>query len=526
MMHNPKNFTSISDYAYYYAKKQPGVEAMVLGNNRVSYAEMAQKIDDCARALIGAGIKKGDRVATLCTPSPDFFVLFLATSSIGAVWVGLNPKYTIDELNYVVQDSRPTIIFSRQKIGDRDYSEDLVTLKEGCETTQSIVILGGVGEAGHDYSYNKFLQIYCADVSTYKLRQRQGIVEPKDPALIVYTSGTTGKPKGALLPHGGLISCCEVQNDLYPCSPLSVVNFLPINHIGCVGDISAVTLVAGGTLFFMEKFDPEASLKLMSDEKITLWGGVPTTFQMCLDLPNFDQFDLSSLKLILWSGAAASQSLAEELAKICPRLCNCYGQTETVGSIAFVLPGTDIDVLTKTIGKPPEGYDVQIVNERGEPVEDGVTGEIVVKGDFVMVGYWERPEATASTIDEEGWLHTGDLGQRRPDGNISLVGRIKEVFKSGGYNVYPREIEHVLESFPGVAMAAVIPKKDDLFGEVGYAFVLAPLTEIDERALQEHCRDHLANYKIPKKLFIRKELPILPIGKIDKQALKKTIVSK
>ena len=517
---------SISDYVYYFAAKTPDAEAVVLGDQRLTYQQLADEVDGCAKGLISMGIEKGDRVATLCTPCPDYFIMLMATASLGAIWVGLNPKYTIDELSYVLMDAEPRAIFSRTEItaksSTRNYCSDLQSLKSKCSITEHIVALDNTNDTSVDFTYDQFLD-QGRPVETKTLRQKQSLVSKDDPALIVYTSGTSGKPKGALLPHGGLISCSQMQNRIYNCDPLRVVNYLPINHIGCVGDISLWVMAAGGTIVFMEHFDPHESMEIIQREEITAWGGVPTAILMCMALPNFDQYDLSSIQSIFWSGAAAPEELVVALSAITESLGNCYGQTETVGSITFLPPCNDVELLTNTIGKPPEGYDIRIVTSDGRDTDVGEVGEIIVKGDFIMTGYWRRPEATAETIDEQGYLHTGDLASWREDGYIKLVGRIKEMFKSGGYNVYPREIEQVLESFPSVDMAAVISVPDPIFSEVGYAFIIDSKGELDEDALKAHCRDHLANYKIPKKFIIKPVLPMLPIGKIDKMALKRTI---
>jgi acyl-CoA synthetase (AMP-forming)/AMP-acid ligase II len=522
-----QNFQAISDYVYYYAKTQPDAEAMVLNNTRTSYAVMAEKVDEYAQALLVAGIQKGDRVATLCTPSPDFFILFLATASIGAIWVGLNPKYTFDELCYVVEDARPKLILTRTEIksknSSRNYIDDLHRLKSKCSSVEQLVSLDEFSDGTLDYTHEQFIA-HGKIKNVSDLRGVQDDIVKQDPALLVYTSGTTGAPKGGLLPHGGLISCCETQNHIFECSNMKFVNFLPINHIGCVGDISCSTLVSGGTIIFLEQFEADACLKLMSDEKVTVWGGIPTTFLLCLSDPYFADYDLSSIELILWSGAAASKDLVVTLAKIHPRLANCYGQTETVGSISFVPPCSDIDLLVNTVGKPPEHYDVKLLDKNGQEVADDEVGEIVVKGDFIMNGYWNRPEETAKIIDQDGYMHTGDLAKRRADGYLSLVGRTKEMFKSGGYNVYPREIEIVMENYPGVDMAALVAMNDPIFGEVGHAFILVSSNNVDEKSLMKHCRESLANYKIPKSFIITLELPMLPIGKVDKKALKQRLI--
>ena len=261
-------------------------------------------------------------------------------------------------------------------------------------------------------------------------------VDSADAALLVYTSGTTGKPKGALIPHRGLVKCARVQLDCLDVEPVRILNYLPINHIGCVGDISCYALVGGGTIVFMEQFDPARSIALVQDEKITLWGGVPSAFQMCVTLPNFSDYDLSGIQLIAWGGAAASKELITKLLDICPRLACTYGLTESVGSIAFVRPTSDIEVLAHSVGELVPDYDLRIAGPDDQPVDAGKKGEIQVRGDFIMLGYWNQPEKTAEAINHEGWLHTGDLGLMRQDGNLQLVGR------SEG-NVQVRRLQHL-----------------------------------------------------------------------------------
>jgi acyl-CoA synthetase (AMP-forming)/AMP-acid ligase II len=510
----------ISDYVRAHAAERPEAEAMVLGERRITYQEFARDVDACAKALLAHGIKKGDRVATLSTPHPEFLVHFVAASSIGAIWLGLNPRYTIDEYRYVVSDAEPKLMFAPNRIGARDFSADLRTLIHENRCVERLIAIHDAAPAAGEQSYRDFIAAGAAITDTELAKAREG-VEAGDPALIVYTSGSTGKPKGALLPHRGLVRCAHVQLGYWKPDPIRVLNFFPINHIGCVGDICAYTLVGGGTIVFMEQFDPLEQLRIVAKERITLWGGVPTTIQMSLALPAFESFDLSSIQLIAWSGAAAPRELAARLAKICPRLTNAYGMTETVGSVTFVSPCSDLDVLTETVGRPVPEYDVKVVDSDGSLVPVGGTGEICVRGDFIMTGYWRRPKETAEAIDRDGWLHTGDLATLLPDGNLKLVGRIREMFKSGGYNVYPLEVEVALERHSSVAMAAVVGVADALYGEVGHAYLLLnPGASADEAILLAHCRGLLANYKIPKSFFVLSDMPMLPIGKIDKQQLK------
>jgi len=521
----PPLLNRISDYVAYHAERTPGAEAMVLDDRRVTYDELRKRVDNVARALIAAGVAKGDRVVTLATPHPDFWTIFLATASIGAIWVGLNPRYQLEEYRYVVGDCEPVLLLARTRIGERDFAADIAALRTESTTLHKVVVLGGDPPLEDSVSMAAFLAAgqMVTDADLARLR---GNVASSDPALIVYTSGSTGRPKGALLPHRGLVRCCRNQMRYWRADPVRVLNFLPINHIGCVGDVSSWTLVAGGCIVFLEKFDPARSMELTAGERCTVWGGVPTTIIMCMALPDFGRFNLSSLQLILWSGAAAPADLVRRLRKMVPMLSNSYGLTETVGSVTFAGPCDDVELLAESVGFPVPDYEFRITGADGAPVAKGEAGEICVRGDFIMRGYWRRPKETAETIDVNGWLHTGDLALERPDGSIRLVGRIKEMYKSGGYNVYPREIEMVLESCPGVAMAAVVGIPDPLFGEVGCAFILCDAgASISPSALEGTCRAHLANYKIPKRFVIETELPLLPIGKLDKRRLKELAIA-
>jgi acyl-CoA synthetase (AMP-forming)/AMP-acid ligase II len=508
----------IADYVDYYAETAPQSDAAVIDGRAVSYPALKASVDRCVRALMANGVQRGDRIATLSPPTPDFLVLFLATTSIGAIWTGLNPRYRLREIEHVIADCQPRFLFARTAIGDRRYEEELATLTGRHEGLTLVLLDDSRAPAG--WSYDTFLRT-GGDASQRDIEARRASVMDLDPALIVYTSGTTGVPKGAMLPHRGLVKCALVQHDYLGVEPVRILNYLPINHIGCIGDISCYALVAGGTIVFMEQFDAALSMQLVQDEHVTLWGGVPSALQMSVSLPSFSDYDLSAVQLVAWGGAAASVPLIERLLEVCPRLACSYGLTESVGSVTFVRPCDDVDVLAHTVGRPVEEYELRIAARPGETAKPGEVGELQVRGDFIMLGYWNRPEQTAEAIDQDGWLRTGDLACLRPDGNVQLVGRLKEMYKSGGYNVYPREIEEVLEQHPKVAMAAVVGIPDPLYQEVGKAYVVPRVGDEPTAAdLESHCREHLANYKVPKGFVITADLPLLPIGKIDKQRLR------
>ncbi len=511
----------ISDTVPYWAARRGSGdrEAIVFGKRRISYAELHRDVERCAKALLGSGVGKGDRVALLATSRPEFLTIFLATARIGAVWVGLNPKYRLEELAYVVGDCRPSLLLGQVQIGGRDFTSDLETLARRTDSIERLLPLGGADD-DRLRDFETFLAEGDA-VAGDRLAGAVAAVEPTDVCLIVYTSGSTGHPKGAMLTHQGLCLAASVQaNRRRTREPTKIVNNFPINHIACTGNISCYVLMAGGTMVFQEAFDPAATLEAVERERCNVWGGVPTMLQMCAALADFDRYDLSSVEWVVWGGAAAPKALVERLARLGARLGTSFGMSETAGWVTYSDDDADLDTLADTVGRPDPHYQVRVVKADGTDCAPGEEGEVQVRGDLVMCGYLNRPEATAEALDAGDWLHTGDLAIEDAGGNLRLIARLSDMYKSGGYNVYPREIELALEQHPAVAMAAVVGVPDPLYQEVGHAFLLqVPGTSVTDYDLRSFCRERLANYKIPKRLFLLSELPMLPVGKVDKVAL-------
>ena len=505
-MEQPAVLDRISDYPAAWAERRPSGEALVLDHVRLTYERLAEDVQRWAKWLLDAGVAPGDRVAVLSDPRPEAIVLFLATASIGAVFQGLSPRHRLPELAYQVEDSRPVVLLGRHG------ATPSTTLHALAERVPGLRRFGlSLEEAVADAGF----------VSDATLREAQGRVRPEDPAALVYTSGSTGRPKGALLPHRGFTWPSHVQAEhFFEDGPGSIVNNLPVDHVGSLGNITCTTLVVGGTVVFQEQFDAAGVLALIERERIAYWGAVPAMFVLSLNTPQWASADLSSLRRAMWSGGAASAALVEALQSRCGRVGNSYGLTETVGEVTFSDPDDDVETLVTTIGRPDPRYEVAIVDGDGRPCDVGQDGEIVVRGDFVMRGYLDAPEATAEAIDADGWLHTGDMARRRDDGCYTLVGRAKEMFKSGGYNVYPREIELALEEHPAVDVAAVVGVSDDTYGEVGHAFVLADPSSVRAEELAAFLKDRLANHKVPKGWTIAGDLPLTGIGKIDKAGLR------
>ena len=509
----------ISDFVAHYAAATPGAESAVCGALRLGYGELQQRVEDAARALIACGVRKGDRVATLSPPHPAYWITFLATASIGAIWLGLNPRYHTGEFAYVVSDAEPSVLLTRLEIGDRRYDSEIAAMCAAAPSIRHVIALDAAAGADGPTPYAAFVQegMRVADDVLHAARDACG---GRDPCLLVYTSGSTGRPKGALLHHAGIVAFSLGQNRAWPLPAQRFLNYFPINHVGCVIDVSCPTLAAGGCIVFMEQFDPAQSLALMARERVTAWASVPTAFQLQLALPDFASYDLSAVELIIWEGAAMPVETIERLRAMVPRLATNYGMTETTSAITIVTPTDDVDVLANTVGVPFEGVEVRLAGDNGRVVALGESGEVQTRSIYNTLGYWRRPQETADAFTADGWFRTGDVAVQRADGRYRIVGRLKEMYKSGGYNVYPREIEDVIHAHPAVVMAAVVSRPDPLWQETGVAFVVAR-EALSVEALAQYCRDRLANYKVPKEFVLCDALPLLPIGKVDKVTLSK-----
>ncbi|PZG39707.1 long-chain fatty acid--CoA ligase [Spongiactinospora gelatinilytica] len=506
----------VTDYVGHWAQRHPGREALAGEGGRWTYARLRDDVDRCAAALLAAGVRRGDRVALIGDPQPECFVVFLATASIGGIWVGLNPKYTTAELTHVIADSEPAVLFSMIDQGESRLAA-LAAARPIPVVTQGREIIG------LSVSYKSFVDA-GAGVPGEDLAAARREVEPADPAAMIYTSGTTGRPKGALVPHRGLAYCGVVQaGRWYGGAPRKLCD-LPLNHIGGLGDISTSVLVAGGTIVYLPRFDAAGTLRTVERERLTHLYCIPTQLLAMVATPDWRERDLSSLEYIIWGGAAAPLSLLKILAEIGAKLATSYSLTESTGSVTYTDPDDSLETMSWSVGRVDPHYEVTLRRADGLPSAPGEAGELLIRGDFITRGYFRDPAATRAAIDEDGWLHTGDLATEEQGGHIRLVGRLKEMFKSGGYNVYPREIEIALEEHPAVALTAVVGVPDERWGEVGHAFVVAraPVTEAE---LREHARARLANYKVPKVFRLETELPKLAVGKVDKVRLRRLAAS-
>ena len=514
---------AIVDYAFRHAENSPDLKAIADEHRSYSYGALKPRVRALADQLRRIGIGRGDFVAALTPPRADAYTLFLALNAIGAIWLGLNPRYTPREMTYIVGDAKPKALFFVSELDGRTYLEEAKSMVVANACVENVICLDGATSdetLGNISSFEAFLaggspQSDAADI------ERVG----DDIAAIIYTSGSTGRPKGALLPNRCMVHRALVQNEDYVMKagrPHCYV-ILPINHVGSIVLTCAFSIVNGGSLTFRERFDPDRVGRDVFENDINFLVMVPTMYQQIFASPQFNEADYRNCQVFFWGGANLPKEFIRRLRTMGHgEVRTNYGATELCSSVTRTDPDLDIDVLAQTIGYGLDD-ELRVVKNDGTLAGIGEVGEAQVRREWIMAGYLNRSEELEEAFTEDGeWFRTGDLMELMEDGkNLRFVGRMSDMFKSGGHNVYPREIEEWLEEHPAVEMVAVLGKKDVLFDEVGHAVVLNRAgTKPTEEEMKEWCRKGLANYKVPKSFEFRSKMPMLGTGKIDKMALR------
>ena len=507
------DFPTLEAWLRHYARTTPTKLAVAHGERSLTYAELDRQVDQCSALQLLRGVRPGDRVAFCGAPRIAFWTSLLAAARIGAIWLGINPRNQLPEVRHILGDAGPKLLF---------VESDSATL--GSPQLLREALLGSIdviAVSGRDPAGEPWLEVALTQRSSDAIQLAESHVTHRQAAVIVYTSGSTGKPKGAVLSHAGLSWGAQLQTRRLAVDDPRIVCNLPINHVGCIADVCATTLVKGGFIRFQDKFEPELWFDAIERDRLTIWAGVPTMFIQALALPGLHPTRSASLQLILWGGSAMPRALIPQLRRYAPHLKTAYGLTETACHVAFTDDGASDATLAETVGVPVPEIPIRIAAD-----SPNQAGEIQIGGELNLLEYWRNPQATAAAFTADGWLRTGDIGEWTADAQLRLVGRLHDQFKSGGYNVYPREIEAALETHPAVAQAAVIGVPDAQFQEVGCGFVqLKPSQTAAAAQLTDYLRTRLANYKIPKQLRFVEQLPLLPIGKVDKQQLRALLVS-
>ena len=490
----------------------PDREALLFTDSgqRFSYAELNERSNRAANFLRDTcGIQEGDRVSILAHNGAPYLDLFYGAAKIGAILAPLNWRLVAAELTYIINDCAPKVL-----ICGPDFVEILAEMRPHINVGQ-FVSLDGAEIAG-TIPYEAGLVL--ADAREPK---RPSTLNGETPHCILYTSGTTGQPKGAIIPQrqvlwnilNTVVSWGLTESDVSPV-------FTPMFHAGGLFAFLTPLLYLGGRIVLSKGFDPENTLDIILAEKCTVILGVPTIFQMWLEAPNFHELNFSHVHYFISGGAPCPPSLMEKWRKAKNIIFRQgYGLTE-VGPNCFSMTDEDSEPKTGSVGRPIFHSDMRLIDEHGCDVAAGQTGELLIKGPHVCAGYWNNPEATAKSL-VDGWFYTGDTARMDEDGFYTIVGRAKDMIISGGENVYAAEVEAVFLEHTAVTGAALIGKPDEKWGEVGLMIVQTEKDQIipaDE--LIAFCHQRLARYKAPKEVIFVDELPYSPYGKVQKNKLR------
>lgn len=532
----PRTFDEQFDLAVAAYADRPYV---ISGADSFTYADVQTRAHRYADGLTELGVRPGDHVALLMANYPEYTPLKLAIARVGAVAVPLNYLYKTQELGYVLQQSESRLLITMSTFRDMDYLAMLDELAPGWHRQVGPTGLGklervitfsptGAGRDGVlDVAGLEEIGRASAGLA------RGGLRRPTDPSDIMYTSGTTGLPKGVLLTHDG------TQRSAYGsayCRALGdgnrVVFALPCYHMFAYEQAIQASIFVGGTILPQPKFEPVDYFTAIQDHRVTDVLAVPTMSVALVEHPRRTEFDLSSLRMMLSAAAVAPMWLWNRIRTDLgvTELTTAYGMTEVSGASCMTRPEDPLEVTASTVGRPkPSGAagidaaggalgEIVLVDPNGDPVPRGEVGEIITRGPTVMLGYWNRPEETGAAI-QDGWLYSGDLGRFLEDGSLTITGRSKDVIKSGGELVMPKEIEDFLTGLPGVSQAHVIGIPDERWGEVCCAFVCEEAgASVDPEVVIEACRANLARFKVPRKVFVvpPEGIPQTASGKVQK----------
>ena len=492
-------------------------EALVDGDRRWTFSEFVREIERCARSFVALGLRPHDRVAVWAPNSPEWMFAALGAQMVGGVLVPINTRFKGAEAAYVIERSGASFLFVANGFLGIDYASEVS--EHPMPTLRHVVDIAGS-------SWSDFVDAGL-HVPTTTLAEREAAVRPEDLCDIIFTSGTTGRPKGVMSRHDQTIRVFLEWSEIVGLGDEDrylIVN--PFFHTFGYKAGFLACLLRGATMLPLAVFDVPTVLHMVNTERITALPGPPTLYLSILNHPERDSFDLSSLRLAVTGAAAVPvemiRRMREELSFRV--ILTAYGLTESTGTITMCRVDDDPETISSTSGRAITDVEVRVVDENDIEVPRGTAGEIVCRGYNVMPGYFADPAATADTIDENGWLHTGDIGIMNERGYLAITDRLKDMFIVGGFNAYPAEIENALLGHPGVAQVAVVGRPDERMGEVGHAFVVRRADRsCDADEIIEWSRARMANYKVPRGITFVDALPLNASGKVLKFELRERL---
>ncbi len=485
----------------------PAVEDLEDGT-RYTYAELDERAARVAAACVQWSVGPGERLAYLGHNRAEFFALLFGCAKAGAILVPLNWRLAVPELLALLDDAEPKALIFGEELADK--AHELIAHRPGLVP----IALGEAGPGERDYQSD----LAAVQPARIPHPNRSG----DTPWYLLYTSGTTGQPKGVIQTFRMMlanylsigIAVGLRQDDV-------LLNVLPMFHTAGINLYSSAVLFVGGCVLVQRSFDPAKALDVLA-ERATVFFAVPAIYQMLLEQPGFSGQRLRRVRSWGCGGAALSEAVARRYIAEGIYIRTGCGMTET-GPTIFLLDEASVPYKIGSVGKPQLAVEVRIVDREGRDVPPGEAGELLIRGPGVTPGYWRRPDATRETIEPDGWLHSGDVARCDADGDYYIVDRWKDMYISGGENVYPAEIEQVLLQHPAIAEAAVVGIADERWGETGKAYLClrAGAAAPTEDELRDFCRQRLAAYKVPRAFEFAAELPRNALGKIQKQELRR-----
>jgi acyl-CoA synthetase (AMP-forming)/AMP-acid ligase II len=509
------------------ARLFPEQEALVDGETRLNFPQLLEAVDEAGRALMATGIESGDRVAIWAQNIAEWVIAASAVHRVGAVLVPLNTRFKGPEAAFILNNSQARLLFTVTDFLDTDYLELLGDRSLVPSIEEVIVMRGPLRESST--SWAAFLD-RASIVPPGAAAERASAIGPDDLCDILFTSGTTGAPKGAMLQHRASVRAFWAwstvvgvqEGDRY-----LIIN--PFFHAFGLKSGILASFLKGATIVPHPIFDVPSVMARVEEERITFLPGPPAIYQTILDHPDLGKFDLSTLRLAVTGAAAVPVEMIRRMREELTfrTIVTGYGLTEATGIATMCRYDDDPETISQTAGRAIPDVEVRIIDPEGAPVASGIPGEVVIRGYVVMRGFFANPEATAEAIDPDGWLHTGDIGTLDENGNLRITDRIKDMFIVGGFNAYPAEIEGIMLGHPAINQIAIVGVPDHRMGEVGMAFVvLRPGMSISEAELVAWCREQMANYKVPRQIRFLATLPMNASNKVLKYQLRDEAVAK
>ena len=493
------------------AEAHPDRDALVFEGRRLSWAETQAEVLRVARALRAAGVERGDHVAVWVPNHIEWILLWLGANAIGAVIVAINTRYKTEEVAYILRQSDAKLLVMVDEFVGIDYLAMLARLREeDLPELRDVLVISSP-------EWDAFLDAPEVEIDV-------DAIAYDDPSFIVYTSGTTGYPKGAVHSSRVLRNECSISEAMDIDASSRVMNHMPFFHIAgaCTGVLPP--LITGGAMILMERWDPGHAFELIERERVTVLSGIPTHF---IDLLNHDALETADVSTLKTGWIGGANNPPEVIAAIVSSLgmkgiLPVYGMTETTSITTIPKLDDPPQVIASGKGFPVSDFELKVVDTvSGAELDAGAEGEVCVRGHLVMQGYYEDDEATHAVIDDDGWFHTGDLGVIDPNGYLAITGRKSDMFIVGGSNAYPAEIERALSEHPAIKQAYVVGVPDPRLGEVGFAYVeLRRNADLDQAGVIAFCKGRLADFKVPRRVEFVSEWPLTATGKIQRFLLR------